>query len=498
VTVDGELQAMGQEALQLERAGRLAEAEAAYDRLLARWPDLPDTWFNLAVVQRKAGRFDAALASYQQALDRGVSRPEEVHLNRGVIYSDCLRRDEAAAAELRAALAINPGFVPALLNLANLQEDLGRREDALALYERILAIDPHYQVALARHASLKTATGPDAPTVARLRAALARPGVPSADQANLGFALGAALEKAGAHDQAFAAIVEANRQSRLSAGPGGARYDRGQHERFVDALIATFSTAQRPIASTPSSMRPIFVCGMFRSGSTLIEQVLAGHPCVAAGGEIDFLPTVVRTELAPFPASMSRMTPRHIADLAARYLDMLARLHPGAELVVDKRPDNFLYIGLIKTLFPDARIVHTTRDALDNCLSIYFLHLDHGMAYALDLLDIGHYYGQYRRLMTHWKSLYGDDILDVDYDAFVREPRLAVERLLEFCGLAWSDRCLSFHEREHAVKTASVWQVRQPLYQHASGRSRMFARQLEPLAEYLRQCTADAPSSRRV
>ena len=494
MTAEHDLQAMGQEALQLERAGRLDEAEAAYQRLLARWPDLPDTWFNLAVLQRKARRFEAALASYQQALDRGVSQPEEAHLNRGVIYSDCLRRDEAAAAELHAALALNPTFVPALLNLANLQEDLGRREDALALYERILTIDPRCHVALARHASLKTATGPDAPTIERLRAALARPGVSSADQASLGFALGLALEKAGAYDQAFAAIEEANRHSRLSAA-GDARYDRDQHERFVDSLIATFSTAQRPVEPIPSSVQPIFVCGMFRSGSTLIEQVLAGHPRVAAGGEIDFLPTAVRTELAPFPASMSRRTRRQLADLATRYLDTLTRLHPGAELVVDKRPDNFLYIGLIKTLFPDARIVHTTRDPLDNCLSIYFLHLDHGMAYALDLMDIGHYYRQYRRLMAHWKALYGDDILDLDYDAFVREPRPAVKRLLEFCGLDWSDRCLSFHEHDNAVKTASVWQVRQPLYQHASGRSRAFARQLEPLAEYLSQPPAGAPTT---
>jgi Tfp pilus assembly protein PilF len=492
VTAEDELQAMGREALQLERAGRLDEAEATYQRLLARWPDLPDTWFNLAVLQRKAGRYEAALASYQQALDRGISQPEEVHLNRGVIYSDCLRRDKAAAAELHAALKLNPTFVPALLNLANLQEDLGRREDALALYERVLAIDPRCHVALARHASLKTATGPDAPTVARLRTALAHPGVPSADRATLGFVLGAALEKAGAYDQAFAAIGEANQQSRLSAGPARARYDRDQHERMVDALIATFSTAQRQVEPPSSLVRPIFVCGMFRSGSTLIEQILAGHPRVAAGGEIDFLPTAVRKELVPFPVSMARMTPRHVADLASRYLDTLVRLHPGAELVVDKRPDNFLYIGLIKTLFPDARIVHTTRDPLDNCLSIYFLHLDHSMAYALDLMDIGHYYRQYLRLMAHWKSLYGDDILDVDYDALVREPRPIAEQLLGFCGLDWADSCLSFHERANAVKTASVWQVRQPLYQHASGRSRHFARQLEPLAEYLRPSPSGA------
>ena len=224
---------------------------------------------------------------------------------------------------------------------------------------------------------------------------------------------------------------------------------------------------------------------MFRSGSTLVQQILAGHPQVEAGGEIDFLPALARTELAPFPASMARLTPATASTLATRYRDTLSRLHPQAPYVIDKRPDNFLYIGLIKALFPDAKIIHTTRQPLDVCLSVFFLHLDHGMPYALDLMDIGHYYRQYVRLMAHWKSRYGDDILDVGYDALVREPRPVVARMLEFCGLDWADSCLSFHERDNAVKTASVWQVRQPLYQHASGRARHFARHLEALAAYL-------------
>ena len=133
-------QALLRSAVALEKAGRLAEAEAAYLRLLTRWPDLPDTWYNLALLQRRAGRYDAALASYQQALDRGVSQPEEVHLNRGVIYSDYLRQDEAAERELQAALALRPTYVPALLNLANLREDFGKHAEADTLYERILAL----------------------------------------------------------------------------------------------------------------------------------------------------------------------------------------------------------------------------------------------------------------------------------------------------------------------------------------------------------------------
>jgi tetratricopeptide (TPR) repeat protein len=491
--MDPELQQLGRTAVELERAGRLEEAAAAYERLLTRWPDLPDTWFNLAVLQRRLRRFDAALDSYRQALDRGVPQPEEAHLNRGVIYADFLRRDADAATELEAALRLNPRYVPALLNLANLREDLGDPGAAIALYERALAVDPGCHTALARLAAVKTARGPDAAISARLAAELAGPDVSPADRATLGFALASALEKAGDYDAAFAAATQANRQSRLSAGPGGVRYDREQQERFVDEIIAAFplppagpvqQAAPSPGGQGDSTLpvQPLFVCGMFRSGSTLVEQILSGHPDVAAGGELDFLPTLVRTDLAPFPASLQRLRPGHAREIAARYTDLLARLHPGKRFVVDKRPDNFLYLGLIKALFPRARIVHTVRDPLDNCLSVYFLHLDHSMPYALDLADIGHYYQQYRRLMAHWRKLYGDYIHEVNYDVLVQDPRPTVERLLASCGLGWDERCLNFHERKHAVKTASVWQVRQPLYQHASGRARRFAPHLEQLA----------------
>jgi hypothetical protein len=171
--------------------------------------------------------------------------------------------------------------------------------------------------------------------------------------------------------------------------------------------------------------------------------------------------------------------------LAARYLDTLAALFPGAKFVTDKRPDNFVYIGLIKTLFPDAKIVHTTRDPLDNCLSIFFLHLDQRMSYALDLMDIGHHYQQYLRLMAHWKAIYGADILDVSYDAYVREPQPVAEGLLAFLGLEWDERCLMPAPAGRAIKTASVWQVREPLHRRSSGRARHYASQLDALRAYL-------------
>jgi tetratricopeptide (TPR) repeat protein len=482
---DGELQFLLGQAADLRRAGRVAEAIAAYERLLARWPNLPDSWYNLAMLQRRARRFEAALASYDQALKRGVSGPEEVHLNRGVIFADDLSRPDEAASALEAALRLNSAYVPALLNLGNLREDLGDKIGALALYQRILAREPGHPEALSRASELQPPGGPDDPVITALRRAAAQAGLPPADRASLAFALGKALDIRGAYEAAFDAYVAANGFSRAAAPPGTGRYDRQAQERAVDAIIAAFPQAE-PARETPTVQAPpIFILGMFRSGSTLVEQVLASHRRVTAGGELDLLPTMVATDLAPYPASVARLTPQRSDQLAGGYLAGVSRRFPQADLVTDKRPDNLMHVGLIKRLFPDAKIVNTRRDPLDNCLSVFFLHLDQRMAYALDLMDIGHFYRQQARLMAHWKRLYPDDILDFDYDGFVAEPRPALERLLAFCGLDWDEACLSFHKTAGPVKTASVWQVREPLYRRSSGRWRNYEGRLGALKAYL-------------
>lgn len=474
--------ALLQQAYQHEQAGRLPQAIAAYERLLRQWPALPDSWYNLALLQRRAGHFDAALACYRQALHHGITQPEEVHLNCGVIYADDLRQDEQAERELGAALALNAHYVPALLNLANLHEDRGRRDAALTLYERLLALEPACHEALARYASLRGVSGPDDALVERLRREIREPGTGAHDKASLGFALGKVLDACQAYDAAFSAYLEANDHSRASANKNAPLYDRARHEHTIDELIGAFrGPGVRALAPDGAQSPPIFICGMFRSGSTLTEQVLAGHSLVSAGGEVSFLPKLVQTRLAPYPASLSQVSAPELTQIAEEYRRALARLAQGAPHVTDKRPDNFLHIGLIKTLFPDAKIVHTTRNPLDNALSIFFLHLDQSMGYALDLADIGHHYRQYRRLMAHWKSLYGADILDFDYDTLVREPRPAVQRLLSFCGLPWEEGCLAFERVNNSVRTASVWQVRQPLYQHSSGRWRHYERHIAAL-----------------
>jgi tetratricopeptide (TPR) repeat protein len=491
VTLSAVPDALVRAAQELQRQGRVPEAIAAYQRILAHWPALADCWFNLAVLQRHERQLDAALDSYQRALEAGIARPEEVHLNRSVIYTDYLRQHVAAERELQRALAVNPAFTPALLNLGNLHEDRGERAPALAAYARALVLDPRCFEALARYANLQSSPAADPKLIGLLRAALADPSASAAERANLGFALGRILDAAGDYRSAFAAYVAANQASRASAAPGSGHYDRELQRAFVDRLIAAGTAPARMAHTNSAGPQPIFICGMFRSGSTLAEQLLAGCPGVAAGGELDFLPRLVRAELAPFPETLATISAERLAAIAARYRAELAQVSGDAAFVIDKRPDNFLYVGIIKSLFPRARIVHTTRDPLDNCLSIYFLHLDHAMSYALDLMDIGHYFREYRRLMAHWKAAFGPDIFDFDYDALVREPEPAMQRLCAFLELEWRGGAPETVKTGRAIKTASVWQVREPLYRRSSGRARHYAAELAALRAYL----ADIPAA---
>ena len=474
-------QALLDAASRLMRAGRVPEAIEAHERLLALRPDLADSWYNLAYLQTSARHYEAALSSYQRALELGVACPEEVHLNRAVVLAGHLGRSDEAEKELRVALALNARYVPALLNLGNIHEQRGERDPALAAYEEVLSIDPVNALALARLPNLKPTMGPDDPVIAQLKRAIARPGAGSDERADLGFGLGKALDSAGSYDDAFAAYVAANQASRQSAA-GGARYDAAAHERFVDALIRAFPEPVPSSAGGQPSTSPVFICGMFRSGSSLVEQILASHPRVSAGGEIDLLPMMAKEHLGPhLREPFAPLGEPLLQRMRATYLDGVSTRFAGADVMTDKRPDNFLYIGLIKALFPDAKIVHTRRDPVDNCLSVFFLHLGHSMPYALDLLDAAHWYKQYRRLMAHWTSLYGDAIHDVDYDGLVLEPRPAIERLLEHCGLPWHDGCLAFHQTRSIVMTPSAWQVRQPLYTRSSGRWQHYARHLDGL-----------------
>lgn len=487
-------------------ARRWPEALDAYTQVLAEAPTAL-LWDEYAYALNEAGRHDAAVAAWAEAKRLGHPRPHEVELNRAVVFADRLRRDADAEAALVAALDARADYVPALMNLGNLHEQRGDRAAALAVYARVVAqpdaaCGEHAglkAVALARSAVIDPPAARDDARLEALRRALDAVGGDHALRVHVLFALGQCMDRLGANDDAFDAWARGNRSLlRLH----GRRYDRAREERLTEALIAAFPAAPPAGAAqsghAPDGPSPLFICGMFRSGSTLVEQLLAAHPDVVAGGEIDWFARVASERLAPFPASVAGLDDRRVHALAAEYRDRLGVLFPdaaAARYVTDKRPDNFQLVGFIKRLFPRARIVHTTRDPVDNGLSVFMQHLNPVVApYACDLADIGHYYGQYRRLMAHWHALYAGDILDFAYDDFVADPRASLERLLGFLGLPWHEDCLRFHTLRNTVKTASYWQVRRPLYGDASGRWRRYRRHLAPLLRELAAAGVEIPA----
>ncbi|MDO8860218.1 sulfotransferase [Haliea sp. E1-2-M8] len=459
----------------LEHSGQREQALACYERFLRDYPGETVSRYNYACVLRRAGRNEEALAQFGRALEEKISDPQEVLATMAPILADLQRHAEARQA-LDRSLALDPAFYPALYNLALLEEEEGNQAQARMLLQRILARSPHDSAALARLANGQRLVDPADPLPGQLERALANVRNNPFAEEELRYALGKLRDDLAQYPEAFAQYTEGNRLSRQRVGP----YDRAGQEQLVAALQNRFAE-RPPDAADTDAFSPVFVCGMFRSGSTLLEQMLAAHPAVTAGGELDFFPSRVPLNELPGPI------PAESLALSDGYRQFLANTFPGAGMVTNKRPDNFLYLGLILSLFPSARVLYTHRNPLDNCLSVYFQQLGPGFRYANDLLDTGHFYRQQQRLLEHWQRVFPDNILLVEYEQLVTAPREQLAQVLAFLGLPWNDGCLDFARVRNRVRTASVTQVREGLYTRSCERWRNYARQLEPLAEYLRQ-----------
>lgn len=477
------------DARRLVDAGRVAEALQAYQHLLRMHPHHADGWYEYAWLLRRTGSPERALQAYAHALAAGIEGAEEVLLNRAVILSEDLRRFEDAAAELMRALQLRPDYPPALLNLGKLQEDRGDWASATASYLALSAQAGAPELALealARLVQIRLPEEAHPERLQRLEAAAADPCHSAELRAGMLFALGRCHEAQGSHPQAFEYFALANRL----VASGGPAYVPAAIERHVDAVLAApgVDRAESTTALDPRS--PLFICGMFRSGSTLLEQVLNGHPEVIAGGELSFFPRLAAGPLAEYVSG--KALPPELADrLRTDYRMQLERIAAGESgsprFVTDKRPDNILLLALIRQLFPRSRIIITRRDPMDTGLSVFQQHLSQRQApYNSTLEAIGHYQTQVDRLTNHALRAWTPRVRIFDYDAFVREPEQELRGLLEWLELPWEPACLRFHEQLNSVATASHAQVRRPLYRDASGRWRVYSEQLKPLARALR------------
>jgi len=465
----------------LRELGAVDEAEACYRRVLELQPGGAEVHGNLGNLLADQGRLGEAEASYRRALEL---RPDfaEGYGNLGNLLRERGRMDEAEAA-FRKALELRPDLVWVHDNLGNALADLGRLDDAVAAYRRALALRPDDAV-VRHHLAMARRFGPGDPDLAAIETALAREDLPSNDRMHLEYAAGKACEDLGDDpDRTFGHYREGARLRRDTI-----EYDGGDDEALFAAIERAFDAGHRtsPEGAGHPSEAPVFIVGMPRSGTSLVEQMLASHPRVHGAGERRDLARLV----ASVDRSLGRGFPDWIADIPAGEYTRLGReyceavVDPAGDVarVTDKMPDNFMYLGLIRDILPNARVIHVVRDPVDTCLSC-FTHLFGGLhAYSYDLGELGRYYRAHARLMDHWRGVLPEGfMLDVRYEELVSDPEAQVARLLDHCGLEWDPACMDFHRTERAVRTVSAAQVRQPLYRRSIGRWKPYRAHLQPL-----------------
>ncbi|MGH7015827.1 MAG: sulfotransferase family protein, partial [Caulobacteraceae bacterium] len=347
-----------------------------------------------------------------------------------------------------------------------------------ASLERGLELDPNRVEALNVLSTNKKFTTRDLPLIARMRACAERKNLGVSEQIAIRFALGKALDDLGAYGEAMAQFDAGNR---LRASLG--RLDRDLLERqtnhAIDITPPGFLERRSDLGGLDET--PILIVGMPRSGTTLVEQILSSHPDVAPGGELPFWREKVRLGAAVFGPDAPAEGARRLAN---DYLAVLRAISPSAARVTDKTPFNFAHLGLVRQTFPRAAIVHCRRSPVDTCLSNYMTNFATRFDYACDRSDLVFFYRQYLRLMAHWREvLPAERFVEVEYEALIADPEPLTRALVAACGLEWADACLAPHRNPRAVRTASIWQARQPIYASSVARWRRYAPWLGELEE---------------
>jgi Flp pilus assembly protein TadD len=467
--------------LALMEVGENAAAAEQFQSVLKANPNHRAAMVNLGELLTEGGDYEAAGKLLHRALELDP-KCAEARNNLGVLQGKQGNHD-AAAVSLRRSLEINPLYVPAHHNLANQLLADGDLAPALEALHRAAKLDP--QCIPAWYSLACTGKHVFSPAeITHIEDLLDAPERTDSDRMLLNFALAHALEKTEP-SLAFEHATKANQLRHAELETRGQAYNPAAHTALVDSLIATFTPelfTQLADVGNDSEV-PMFVVGMPRSGTTLMEQVLASHPDVFAAGELEDL-TLLAQDIPGYPASLSSIEHDKLKALAETHLAQLRSLGGEAKRVVDKMTVNFLRLGLIAILFPSARIIHTRREPKDIALSCFFQNFAApGLAFTFDLEHLAHFYREYERLMDHWRKALPIPIHEVTYEDFVGDPEPQTRTLVGFAGLNWDDRCLVPHETKRRVKTASVLQVREPIYTRSIARWHNFAEQLGTFPE---------------
>jgi tetratricopeptide (TPR) repeat protein len=430
-------------------AGRLAEAESAIRELLKFEPENPQNWVAL-----------------------------------GAVYTRLLRQSEALAA-FEEASRLNPTLVTLRLSIGHLYKTLGQRAACEKAYHDCLAMDPRCGEAYWSLADLKTYvfSGAEVEAMQKLLADEA-----GESQPQLHFALGRANEQKADYPEAFALYAAGNALRRRTSPFNIASFE-AKSRRVITCFDSVFIRESRGRGCLDGA--PIFIVGLPRSGSTLVEQILASHSSVEGTMELPNILTVVREfdrldgRTDAYPESVSSAGWDRLEALGARYLDETRPIRTGKPRFIDKMPNNFSHIGLIHAILPNATIIDARRHPMDCCFSTFKQHFAEGQSFSYDLEDLGRYYRCYLSLMDHWDAVLPGKVLHLQYEELVRDPDIHIRRLLDHCRLPFEAACLKFHETKRPVRTASSEQVRQPIYASGIGYWKHFENELEPLMRSL-------------
>jgi tetratricopeptide (TPR) repeat protein len=445
-----------------------------------------DAYIALAQLYGKLSITEKALPLFEEAMRR---KPNNYGLmmEYATILQDGGRSEEALEIATKALELAPQDDLPTMLTMSKLLLNAGRHDETLQYGRKVLEVHPDAVWVFGNIANVKKFQEGD-PEIIEMEQAMARDGLEDEPRTILHFSLGKVYNDCKQYDDAFSHYLSGNRIKHQSI-----EYERKLEEEYFERLIEFFDQqffTQRPWPGQESDL-PIFIVGMPRSGTTLTEQIISSHPQVFGAGELGDMGRISShlTGLAgkgsEYPSSLLKLDGDVLSAVTSRFLENLRAYDPEARHITDKMPHNFVQLGTIAYLLPRARVVHCRRNPLDNCISIFFQNFGDGHNYKWDLEDLGHYYRLYERLMEHWQRVLPNPLFEVQYEEMVENQEALSRRLIEFCGLEWDDGCLEFHTSSRAVKTASHWQVRQPIYKSSTERWRRYEKHLGPLQKGL-------------
>jgi len=458
-----------------------AGAARAYQAALNLHPVRVETLTDFATVLTQLGAYTDALKCHERAMALAPNSPR-VHAGHAATLK-AARDIPASVDACRRSLALAADNPEVWLLLGGNLAALGQFEEAISCHRKALELQPD-RIEASRRMAAAGAAIDDPDERDRLRAVAESADAPTAERISACFALGTVLDKAGQYDEAFQRFAAGNRLARNAFGADGRGFDRNALTHLVDRLIEAFPAdvfAGGTAQGNPSDL-PVFVVGMPRSGTTLAEQILVSHSLVAGAGELTEIGRIATALGANSHAfSPADWDPAVVAREADAYLRALRQLDGDAVRITDKMPDNLLWLGLIAVLFPRARVIVCRRDLRDVCLSCYFQRFGPGLSWSCDLEDCAFRAQETERLWRHWRAVLPLRLLELHYETLIGDLEGQSRRMIEFLGLPWDPACLSFHETERQVMTASLWQVRQPLYASSAGRWQHYRRHLAPL-----------------